>query len=73
MVKWEKVDNAQSYRIYRRTENGKWMVLADKFIGTDYTDKTAENGTTYYYTVRAINDKVMSPSYDGSKKIKFLK
>ena len=72
-VKWEKVDNAQSYRIYRRTENGKWMVLADKFIGTDYTDKTAENGTTYYYTVRAINDKVMSPSYDGSKKIKFLK
>ena len=70
-VKWSKVNNAKSYRVYRRTEDGKWTIIADKVTGISYIDQSAESGTTYYYTVRAINDIVMSPSYDGSKKIKY--
>ena len=36
---------------------------------TNYVDTTVKNGETYYYTVRAVNDKVMSPSYDSDKVI----
>ena len=70
-VKWKSVEKAKCYRVYRRTADGKWATLADKITGTSYIDKTAKTGTTYYYTVRALNDKVISPSYDGSKKITY--
>lgn len=70
-VEWSTVGNAKSYRVYRRTESGKWTILADKFTGTDYIDKTAQSGITYYYTVRALNDKVISPSYDGKQRITY--
>lgn len=72
-VKWKSVEKAKCYRVYRRTADGKWATLADKITGTSYIDKTAKTGTTYYYTVRALNDKVISPSYDGSKKITYSK
>ncbi|MGM9594286.1 MAG: hypothetical protein ACI3U8_08015 [Candidatus Onthomonas sp.] len=55
---WEKLNNAQSYRIYRRTDAGQpWgdpigTVQADT---TTYTDSNAtEVGTTYFYLVRAV-------------------
>lgn len=72
-VNWKSVENAKCYRVYRRTADGKWAALADKIAGTSYTDKTVKTRTTYYYTVRALNDKVISPSYDGSKKITYSK
>ncbi len=68
-INWKEVANAESYRIGRRAENGKWKVLTNSATGSSYTDTTAEDGVTYYYTVRAINDKVVSASYDTKKSI----
>lgn len=73
-VKWEKVNGAQGYKVYRKTSaNGSW-----KLIGTttnnkkfNYTDKTAQNGKTYYYSVQAYYSKTNSTYHKTGLKIKF--
>ena len=72
-INWKEVANAESYRIGRRAENGKWKVLTNSATGSSYTDTTAEDGVTYYYTVRAINSSVVSASYDTNKSITYKK
>ena len=58
-VKWSKVTGATNYYVYRKTGSGSWTKLyTAKSSVTSYTDKTAVKGTTYYYTVKAVNGKV---------------
>lgn len=58
-VSWDKSAGASSYRIYRSEENNQnWKGL--KTVNgsvRSYSDKTAEYGKTYYYTVRAVNGR----------------
>ena len=35
-----------------------------------YTDRTAVENVTYYYTVRALRADIISPTYDDTKFIK---
>ena len=59
LVKWNPVKGATSYRFYRKTDGGEWIVLADT-TATSYTDKSSfSSGTKYIYTVRAYkgNDR----------------
>ena len=72
-INWKEVANAENYRVGRRAENGKWKVLTNSATGSSYTDTTAEDGVTYYYTVRAINGSVVSASYDTNKSITYKK
>lgn len=51
---WEKVAEAGSYRILRKTEGGSWEKVADTTETTFY-DVTAPASTKVYYTVRAIS------------------
>lgn len=54
-VSWSKVAGAENYIIYRRLENGTWVTVATVAGNkTSYTDKKAESGKTYLYTVRAM-------------------
>lgn len=56
-VKWESVENASGYYVYRKTESGKWTKLG-KTAKTSYTDKTAKtDGEKYVYTVKAYNSE----------------
>ena len=50
VINWEEVAGADTYRIYRRTVNGNWMALISSATGTSYTDRTAVENVTYYYT-----------------------
>ena len=55
-VRWGEVSGANGYRVYRKTgTSGSWERLKDISGGskTSYTDKTAAEGNTYIYTVRA--------------------
>ncbi len=54
-VKWNSVNGASKYAIYRKTTESDWTRLANTVTGTSYTDKSSDlkAGTTYYYTVRA--------------------
>lgn len=58
-VRWNKVDEAKSYRVYRKLGSGSW-----KYLGTvkttQFIDKTAKTGKMYTYTVKAVNG-----SYSG--------
>ncbi len=58
-LEWSKVTGAEKYRVYRKTENGKWQNIATVKT-TSYTDKTAKNGVKYIYTVRAESKKTLS-------------
>ncbi len=57
-VKWNKVDGAKKYAVYRKVSGGSWERLTSSVTGTSYTDKSAdlEAGTTYIYTVKAYVD-----------------
>lgn len=69
-VKWEAPDGAATYNVYRKTADTSWKKIAAG-SKTGYTDKNVQSGSTYQYTVRAVNGKNMSGYYDG-KSLVFL-
>ena len=65
LVKWNKIDGADSYIVYRSEKTGskwtKWTVLGTtgEAKNTWLDDKTV-SGTTYKYTIRAVDSKIKS-------------
>ena len=63
-VYWNKVQNADGYRVYRKADGGSWKIVKDLSAGTlSYADKTADPGTEYVYTSRP---------YKLAAKVKYL-
>jgi fibronectin type 3 domain-containing protein len=54
VVSWDAVDGITQYRVLRKEQGGAFEAIG-KSYGTTYTDKKAEAGKTYYYTVRCLN------------------
>ena len=54
VLKWDKVENAAKYSVYRSTsKNGTYKkIYTTKYL--QYTDKKAEVGTKYYYYIKAV-------------------
>ncbi|MBQ6936086.1 MAG: hypothetical protein IJN49_05985, partial [Clostridia bacterium] len=72
-VKWTKSSGATSYVVYRQEKTdgawSSWGVLTTvKSSVTSYTDKTAESGKEYRYTVRAVNGNFRS-TYTASSTV----
>ncbi|MCD8047792.1 MAG: fibronectin type III domain-containing protein [Clostridiales bacterium] len=71
-VKWGAVTGATNYRVYRKVSGGSsWTRIATvSSITLTYTDAAVEDGsgTTYYYTVQAVNSSTTS-SYVTNKSI----
>ena len=63
-VTWKTAANAVSYNVLRRTDGTDWAMLAEGVTATAYTDKTAQPGTTYSYTVQSVNADGVKGSYD---------
>ncbi len=63
-IKWNAIDGATGYRVYRRLPKGSWVYLGTVPYAC-YTDTKAENGKTYIYTVRACKGSVWSAYYGG--------
>ncbi|MFZ2632359.1 MAG: fibronectin type III domain-containing protein [Desulfosalsimonadaceae bacterium] len=54
---WGAVDDATSYKIYRRTGTNAWpSAPIATLTGTLYTETGLTNGMTYYYAVAAVNE-----------------
>jgi hypothetical protein len=58
-VSWSAVSGVAGYNVYRRTAAGSYdfsapLNGATPYSGTTYLDASATNGTTFYYTVRAV-------------------
>ncbi len=67
-VRWNEVECAESYNVYRKTATSGWVLLG-KATGNSYIDTTAKAGTTYTYTVRAVAENSMS-AYESGLSIK---
>jgi len=52
-ISWAKVEGAESYEVYRSTDNKNWKLLKE-VTGTSLTNTSAAAGTKYYYKVRAV-------------------
>lgn len=66
-VKWNTVENADGYTLYRKTEDTEWEEIAD-FKGKvkSFEDTTCKSGEIYSYTVKAYNGEIESGcDYDG--------
>ncbi len=64
VIKWNKISNADKYRVYRKLDNGSWKKIAETKTAY-YTDKKASNGDFYTYTIRAVSEKSVSQYYAG--------
>lgn len=73
-VNWTKNTAADGYYVYRKTASGSWTRIAKvtNNLTVTYIDKTATNGVTYYYTVKAYQGSDMS-GYVTNKSIKYTK
>ncbi len=71
-ITWDKVDGADYYRVFYRGKDG-WKRL-ETTSGTSVVDTDVEAGTTYTYTVRAVdsNDNYVSDYISSGWKIKRL-
>jgi hypothetical protein len=53
---WPATANTTSYNVYRSTVSGQLGDLLSQYqVPTGYDDNTAQNDTTYYYTVKGAN------------------
>ncbi len=62
-VKWGKVENAVSYTVYRKADNGSYKTVAS-VKGTTYIDAAVKSGVKYSYKVVAVNGTVKSAESD---------
>ncbi len=71
---WAKSAGAAKYRVYRRVGKGSWVNLGYT-ANLYWVDKKAASGTTYTYTVCAVNaaGKVVTSGYNATgKSIKYI-
>ncbi len=66
--KWSSVYGATSYKVYRKTSNTDWVLIAKDVTTTSYVDKTAAVATKYTYTVKAA-DGAYESSFDSGLNI----
>ena len=65
VVSWGEIEGATGYNVYRRGTTGGYTRLAMLGSGvTSYVDKTAVDGTSYYYTVKALKGTTQSAYKD---------
>lgn len=60
-ITWKEVRGAETYRVYRKNEEGKWVRIATVKSDTlSVTDKNVENAEEYTYTARAVSSLSIS-------------
>ncbi len=62
-LSWGGVVNATSYQVFRSLTAGNFAAAPTQTVsGTSYTDTGLSNGTTYFYTVKAVGIGGTSPA-----------
>lgn len=64
-VKWNVVQNASGYRVYRRASGEKSWTYLGTVKTNSYVDKAVKNGVYYKYTVRTVFYSLFSNFEDG--------
>ena len=66
-ARWEKVDEANTFYIYRRTSSTEWENIGAVSYAYYFVDQEASEGEVYEYAVRASSQGYYSASYDSKK------
>ncbi len=61
-LSWSPITSATNYNVKRTTQSGHYSPPYVSVSGTTYTDTNVINGTTYYYSVSAVNTGGESPN-----------
>ena len=64
VVKWTTIEGAEKYNLYRKTDTTGWKKVVTT-TKTAFSDKALSNNVKYQYTVRAVEDNVLSQYYEG--------
>ena len=66
-LSWKKVDGANGYVVYRKTNNGRWQIIKKITKGstTSFTDTKLSKDKKYTYTVRAYRTVGKKNVYSG--------
>ncbi len=68
-ITWNKVTGAKKYAIYRKAEGDEDWTKLGAVKALKYTDKTAQPGAAYTYTVRAVSGKTTSAIRAGKSAV----
>ena len=71
-ISWDRIPQADSYRVNRREKNGSWEVY-DQTEENWYQDNAAEPGEVYYYRVYALNAEQTSKASETIKVLRLTK
>ncbi len=55
LVKWDRAEGAEDYRVYRKASGDKSWTRLTQTSGSEYLDTAAASGVTYTYTLRMID------------------
>ncbi len=70
VVNWGAIEGADKYRVYRRINAEPWEKLGET-TKTTFVDQTVEDTANYTYTIRAVDNGVIS-QHNSGKKIKCI-
>ena len=62
---WGSIIDAEKYEVYRKTKSTEWTLIGST-SGESYIDKSVKSGTTYYYSVIALDKKGKAINKKGS-------
>lgn len=71
-ITWSSVDDADRYKLYRKTRGGSWKLIADNLTDCIYEDASAGQGIRYYYKItaaREVKDTIYESDPSSSKYI----
>ncbi len=59
LVEWDGFPGATGYNVYRRTDpSSAWQIVNSQIVsGTVYYDEEVQNGTSYQYAIKALDDE----------------
>ncbi len=70
-ITWAEDENADYYRVYRKSTKGGWKAIGDT-EASYYVDSDVKSGSMYSYTVKAVNAGGISAHNVIGLKIKYL-
>ena len=69
VLNWRNVSSASSYKIFRSEDDGYYSIVDRGIKGLNYTDKSAGQGKTYYYKIRAVDINGKESELSDAEKI----
>ena len=73
-ISWNKLEEADSYQIYRKNiKDSSWVLIAENVKNSYYEDKNMSSGIVYQYEVNAVKGKNVADMVVEPARAKYIK